>query len=98
MELLLSGSRPPVESTPWLAAYIAAVVVRPIAGVPGLAHRRGHPRPPANEPGGTTSPASAVEQAHREHRARTLAAPIRVLGDFELAEDALTSPNWSSIA
>jgi RNA polymerase sigma factor (sigma-70 family) len=37
----------------------------------------------------TISPASAVEQVYREHRARMLAALIRVLGDFELAEDAL---------
>ncbi|MDQ0381001.1 RNA polymerase sigma factor [Amycolatopsis thermophila] len=31
----------------------------------------------------------AVEQVYREHRARMLAALVRVLGDFELAEDAL---------
>src|SRR4051794_41919045 len=37
----------------------------------------------------TVSPASAVERVYREHRARMLAALIRVLGDFELAEDAL---------
>ncbi|WP_199430572.1 RNA polymerase sigma factor [Qaidamihabitans albus] len=33
--------------------------------------------------------AAAVEKAYREHRARMLAALVRVLGDFELAEDAL---------
>ena len=32
---------------------------------------------------------AAVEQVFREHRARMLAALVRVLGDFELAEDAL---------
>jgi RNA polymerase sigma factor (sigma-70 family) len=32
---------------------------------------------------------SAVERVYREHRARMLAALVRVLGDFELAEDAL---------
>lgn len=32
---------------------------------------------------------SAVEQVYREHRARMLAALIRVFGDFELAEDVL---------
>ncbi|SEP54359.1 RNA polymerase sigma factor [Amycolatopsis saalfeldensis] len=37
----------------------------------------------------TASPASVVERVYREHRARMLAALIRVLGDFELAEDAL---------
>jgi RNA polymerase sigma factor (sigma-70 family) len=38
----------------------------------------------------TVSPASAVvERVYREHRARMLAALIRALGDFELAEDAL---------
>jgi RNA polymerase sigma-70 factor (ECF subfamily) len=37
----------------------------------------------------TVSPASVVEWIYREHRARMLAALIRVLGDFELAEDAL---------
>ncbi|WP_020672491.1 RNA polymerase sigma factor [Amycolatopsis nigrescens] len=37
----------------------------------------------------TVSPAVAVERVYREHRARMLAALIRVLGDFELAEDAL---------
>ncbi|GAB3562412.1 sigma factor [Amycolatopsis endophytica] len=31
----------------------------------------------------------AVERVYREHRARMLAALVRVLGDFELAEDAL---------
>ena len=34
-------------------------------------------------------PALAVERVFREHRARMLAALVRVLGDFELAEDAL---------
>jgi len=33
--------------------------------------------------------AAAVDHVHREHRARRLAALVRVLGDFELAEDAL---------
>jgi RNA polymerase sigma factor (sigma-70 family) len=33
--------------------------------------------------------AVVVEQVFREHRARMLAALVRVLGDFELAEDAL---------
>jgi RNA polymerase sigma factor (sigma-70 family) len=33
--------------------------------------------------------AAAVERVYREQRARMLAALIRVLGDFELAEDAL---------
>jgi RNA polymerase sigma-70 factor (ECF subfamily) len=37
----------------------------------------------------TASPGSVVERVYREHRARMLAALIRVLGDFELAEDAL---------
>jgi RNA polymerase sigma factor (sigma-70 family) len=32
---------------------------------------------------------AAVERVYREHRTRMLAALIRVLGDFELAEDAL---------
>lgn len=36
-----------------------------------------------------SSPASAVEQVYREHRGRMLAALVRALGDFELAEDAL---------
>ena len=35
------------------------------------------------------SPAPAVERVYREHRARMLAALVRALGDFELAEDAL---------
>jgi RNA polymerase sigma-70 factor (ECF subfamily) len=37
----------------------------------------------------TGSPASVVERVYREHRARMLAALVRALGDFELAEDAL---------
>jgi RNA polymerase sigma factor (sigma-70 family) len=37
----------------------------------------------------TGSPATVVERVYREHRARMLAALIRVLGEFELAEDAL---------
>jgi RNA polymerase sigma factor (sigma-70 family) len=37
----------------------------------------------------TGSPALAVERVYREHRARMLAALVRALGDFELAEDAL---------
>ena len=37
----------------------------------------------------TASPGSVVERVYREHRARMLAALIRVLGAFELAEDAL---------
>jgi RNA polymerase sigma factor (sigma-70 family) len=37
----------------------------------------------------TGSPAPVVERVYREHRARMLAALVRVLGDFELAEDAL---------
>ena len=37
-----------------------------------------------------TDPAAlVVERVYREHRARMLAALVRVLGDFELAEDAL---------
>ena len=32
---------------------------------------------------------TSLQQVYREHRARMLAALIRVLGDFELAEDAL---------
>ncbi len=36
-----------------------------------------------------SAPAAVVERVYREHRARMLAALIRVLGDFELAEDAL---------
>ncbi|WP_086665992.1 RNA polymerase sigma factor [Lentzea kentuckyensis] len=32
---------------------------------------------------------AAVEQVYREHRTRMLAALVRALGDFELAEDAL---------
>jgi RNA polymerase sigma-70 factor (ECF subfamily) len=35
------------------------------------------------------SPAPVLRQVYGEHRARMLAALIRVLGDFELAEDAL---------
>ena len=35
------------------------------------------------------SPAPVLQQVYGEHRARMLAALIRVLGDFELAEDAL---------
>jgi len=35
------------------------------------------------------SPAPVLQQVYSEHRARMLAALIRVLGDFELAEDAL---------
>jgi RNA polymerase sigma-70 factor (ECF subfamily) len=38
----------------------------------------------ANDP-----PALLVERTYREHRARMLAALVRTLGDFELAEDAL---------
>ncbi|HSK91990.1 MAG TPA: sigma-70 family RNA polymerase sigma factor [Euzebyales bacterium] len=37
----------------------------------------------------TAAAARAVEQVYREHRARMLAALIRAVGDFELAEDAL---------
>jgi RNA polymerase sigma-70 factor (ECF subfamily) len=37
----------------------------------------------------TGASAPVVEQVYREHRARMLAALVRVLGDFELAEDAL---------
>jgi len=37
----------------------------------------------------TVSPAPVVERVYREHRARMLAALVRALGDFELAEDAL---------
>jgi len=37
----------------------------------------------------TDTPASVVERVYREHRARMLAALVRALGDFELAEDAL---------
>ena len=32
---------------------------------------------------------AAVERVYREHRTRMLAALVRALGDFELAEDAL---------
>jgi len=32
---------------------------------------------------------AAVERVYREHRSRMLAALVRALGDFELAEDAL---------
>jgi RNA polymerase sigma factor (sigma-70 family) len=35
------------------------------------------------------TPRAAVERAYREHRAQMLAALVRALGDFELAEDAL---------
>ncbi|TDV53591.1 RNA polymerase sigma factor [Actinophytocola oryzae] len=35
------------------------------------------------------TPGPAVERVYREHRARMLAALIRVFGDFELAEDVL---------
>jgi RNA polymerase sigma factor (sigma-70 family) len=35
------------------------------------------------------SPPAVLQQVYGEHRARMLAALIRVLGDFELAEDAL---------
>jgi RNA polymerase sigma factor (sigma-70 family) len=35
------------------------------------------------------SPGPVLQQVYSEHRARMLAALIRVLGDFELAEDAL---------
>jgi RNA polymerase sigma factor (sigma-70 family) len=35
------------------------------------------------------TPRAAVERAYREHRAHMLAALVRALGDFELAEDAL---------
>jgi len=35
------------------------------------------------------SPAGTMERVYREHRARMLAALVRALGDFELAEDAL---------
>jgi RNA polymerase sigma factor (sigma-70 family) len=35
------------------------------------------------------TPAAAVERVYREHRARMLAALVRVLRDFELAEDVL---------
>jgi RNA polymerase sigma factor (sigma-70 family) len=37
----------------------------------------------------TDAGAAAVGRVYREHRARMLAALVRVLGDFELAEDAL---------
>ena len=33
--------------------------------------------------------ASVVERVYRDHRARMLAALVRLFGDFELAEDAL---------
>ncbi|MFD2420636.1 RNA polymerase sigma factor [Amycolatopsis pigmentata] len=36
-----------------------------------------------------TSSAAVVERTYREHRARMLAALVRVLGDFELAEEGL---------
>ena len=41
-----------------------------------------------NEPS-VSSVALLVERVYREHRARMLAALVRALGDFELAEDAL---------
>lgn len=37
----------------------------------------------------TATTADVVERVYREHRARMLAALIRAVGDFELAEDAL---------
>ncbi|HVW43515.1 MAG TPA: sigma-70 family RNA polymerase sigma factor [Amycolatopsis sp.] len=37
----------------------------------------------------TDSASSVVERVYRDHRARMLAALVRLLGDFELAEDAL---------
>jgi RNA polymerase sigma-70 factor (ECF subfamily) len=37
----------------------------------------------------TEAPMLAVERVFREHRARMLAALVRAVGDFELAEDAL---------
>jgi RNA polymerase sigma-70 factor (ECF subfamily) len=37
----------------------------------------------------TDAAARAVELVYRENRARMLAALVRALGDFELAEDAL---------
>lgn len=37
----------------------------------------------------TGTPTLVVERVYREHRARMLAALVRALGDFELAEDAL---------
>jgi RNA polymerase sigma-70 factor (ECF subfamily) len=37
----------------------------------------------------TSSPASIVDRVYREHRDRMLAALLRALGDFELAEEAL---------
>jgi predicted RNA polymerase sigma factor len=36
-----------------------------------------------------TAAAPVVERVFREHRAKMLAALVRALGDFELAEDAL---------
>ena len=36
-----------------------------------------------------TTPGPVVERVYREHRARMLAALVRVFGDFELAEDVL---------
>lgn len=35
------------------------------------------------------TPTAAIEDVYREHRSRMLAALVRALGDFELAEDAL---------
>lgn len=37
----------------------------------------------------STASAAAIERVYREHRARMLAALVRALGDFELAEEAL---------
>ncbi|MFI7678059.1 RNA polymerase sigma factor [Actinophytocola sp. NPDC049390] len=37
----------------------------------------------------STTPSAEVERVYREHRARMLAALLRAVGDFELAEDVL---------
>ena len=44
------------------------------------------------------SPATAIERAFREERARVLAALIRQLGDFQLAEDALQDAFAAAVA
>jgi len=47
---------------------------------------------------GVGSPATAIERAFREERATVLAALIRQLGDFQLAEDALQDAFAAAVA
>jgi RNA polymerase sigma-70 factor, ECF subfamily len=47
---------------------------------------------------GVGYPAAAIERAFREERARVLAALIRQLGDFQLAEDALQDAFAAAVA